>query len=131
MKKKIITIAIVGTFLLLSIPTVVSNETETEQYRWNLISIKGKCEGFSCGTILHFFSLWATHQPMSLFDVTEDTEIRINGELYPLDEISDVRMKGFIGTSFFPFQWILYEKQEIDPPHEIMVFGVCKQVEIV
>jgi len=99
--------------------------------KWNLISIKGKCEGWSCGTIFHFFSIWATHQPMSLFDVSKDSEIRINGELYPLDKTSDVRMKGFVGTSFFPYEWIMYEKQEIEPPHDIMVFGFCKQVEIV
>ena len=98
---------------------------------WYFISIKGKCEGWSIGSIWHFFSIWATRQPLSLFDVTEDTEIRINGELYPLDKISDVRIKGFVGTSFFPFRWVRYEKQGINPPHDIMVFGFCKDVEIV
>jgi VCBS repeat protein len=97
---------------------------------WNIISIKGMCKGWSCGTILHVFNFWATQQPMTLFDVTEDTEIQINGEIYPINNVSDVRMEGFIGASFFPFKWLLYEKQEIQPPHEIMVFGVCKQVEI-
>jgi hypothetical protein len=99
--------------------------------KWNLVSIKGQCEGWSVGTVFHVFSLWATHQPMSIFDVTVDSVIRINGELYPLDELSDVRMKGFVGTSFFPFRWVMYDIQGIEPPHDITVFGLCKQVEIV
>jgi len=113
--------------LIVSFP---KNKAFDNSNNWNLISIKGECEGWSCGTILHAFNFWATHQPMNLYDVTKDAEIRINGELHPISKISDVLMDGFIGISFFPFQWLIYEKQNIPPPHDIFVFGICKQVEI-
>jgi len=115
--------------------TIVTVKVQDEQVmnynKWNFITIKGKCEGFGCGTILHFFNLWATPQPMNFFDVSMDSEIRINKESYTLDKTSDVKMKGFVGATNFPFKWIMYEKQEIDPPYDIKVFGFCKQVEIV
>lgn len=106
------------------------NNIITSEDGWNLVSIQGKCKGWSVGTILHFFNLWATPQPMWLFDVTLDTEIRINGELIPLEEVSKICLKGFIGTSFFPFEWRLYELQEIEPPHDITVFGISKEIVI-
>ena len=105
-------------------------QAEINNDEWKIISIKGKCDSWSCGTILHFFSIWATPQQMSFYGVTEDTEIKINGEIYPLEENSKVKFHGFVGKSLFPLKWIIYEKQEIEPPHDITVFGVCKHIEI-
>jgi hypothetical protein len=86
MKKKIITLAIVGLFLLLSIPTVLGNEAEINNDEWKIITMKGKCDSWSCG--------WATPQQMSFYGVTEDTEMAINGEVYPLEDNSKVKFHG-------------------------------------
>jgi hypothetical protein len=130
MKKKIITLAIVGLFLLLSIPTVLGNEAEINNDEWKIITMKGKCDSWSCGTILHFFSFWATPQQMSFYGVTEDTEMAINGEVYPLEDNSKVKFHGFIGTAIFPFERIIKEKQGVEPPYDFTVFGIGKYIEI-
>lgn len=135
MKKKIIAFAIVALFLLLA-PTVLGNEEEINNEKisdntgWKIVTIKGKCNSWSCGTILHFFSVWATQQQMSFYGVTEDTEIKINGELYPIEETSKVKFHGFVGKAMWPFEWISYEKQELEPPYDFTVFGIVKNIEI-
>ena len=130
MKMKIITLAIAGLFLLLAIPTVLGNEAEINNDEWKIISIKGKCDYFSCGTIIHFFGIYGTLQPMRFHQVTEDTEITINGELYPLEGKSSVLIKGFIGKSIFLFERILKEKQGLERPYDFTVFGIGKYIEI-
>ena len=130
MKKKIITLVIVGIFLLLSIPTVLGNEAEINNGEWKIISIKGKCTGWSCGTIIHFFGIYVTPQPMRYFQLTEDTEIKINGELYPIEGNSSVLIEGFIGKSIFLFEWFLKEKQGLELPYDFTVFGISKYIEI-
>ena len=130
MKKKMLAIFIVCMLAMVSIPTVLGNEAEINNDEWKIITMKGKCDSWSCGTILHFFSIWATLQPMRFYQVTEDTEIKINGELYPLEGNSSVLIEGFVGKAFFPLKWIIYEKQEIEPPYDITVFGFCKYIEV-
>ena len=119
-----------GLFLLLSIPAVLGNEAEITENEWKIVTIKGKCDSWSCGTILHFFGIWATPQPMIFYGVTEDTEIKINGELYPLEENSKVKFHGFVGKSIFPLEWIIAEKQGLENPY-LMVFGIAKNIEII
>jgi hypothetical protein len=116
MKKQIITLVIVGIFLLLPIPTVLGNEAKINNDEWKIISINGKCDYFSCGTILHFFGIWTTSQQMSFYGVTEDTEIKINGEVYPIEENSKVKFHGFVGKAIFPFERITKEKQGLERP---------------
>ena len=107
-----------------------STGEEINNNEWKIITMKGKCDSWSCGTILHFFSIWATPQPMRFYQVTEDMKIKINGELYPIEGNSSVLIEGFVGKAFFPLKWIIYEKQEIEPPHDITVFGFCKYIEV-
>ena len=130
MKKKMFAIFIVCMFAMVSIPTVLGNEAEINNNEWKIITMKGKCYGWSSGTILHFFSIWATPQPMRYFQLTEDTKIKINGELYPIEGNSSVLIEGFVGKAISPFEWMVKEKQGLKRPYDFTVFGFCKHIEV-
>jgi len=133
MRKKIISISIVAIFVLLSIPTVIGdetgNETEINNNVWKVISMKGKCDGIGYSLFRNIFGFFATRQPINL-QVSDDTEIEINGESYPIDCDSTVIMRGFVGKSIWPYSWTINHKNGMEPPYDFTVFGIVKYLEI-
>ena len=85
---------------------------------------------FSFAGINHFFSFWLSRQQL-IFQVTEDTEIKINGEIYPLEGNSAVSMHGFIGKAIWPYSLTIKHKQGEGPPFDFSVFGIGKYIEII